>query len=370
MKLSYFRDIKNIVGKIKSTKKKPFFVDRDPELFRHILNNLRDSRYILPPRCNNELDFWDPKYKKDYNIITTESKNLFRDNNYFYKNNLILNTIDKNPHSVCGLYGKSYDELPWTHSIIMDECIVKKIYILIPHYIPISELMYFFINIYIKDSDRTLYFMNSKLDFIKLTSNNEIKIISGFYYLPLDCFNKDTDIQLPKNIDLKIRISSKKYKKICTGIKYYRLNIYNKEKKHIIGKQVKLFGHMICSQIVNGECKLDNGYIRYILWRTEKKIKKIKLVDMDTGKKYVLTQDESQIIERTSRELNELPEYYGSMYFCQFPLNYKENSGGIFSSGKCYKLCFDPPTDGIICQNLFRMFTFDNNTISVSQVTC
>src|SRR5947208_3176974 len=44
----------------------PFFVNRSPKLFEHVLNLLRDSFYIYPEEYVSELDFYDLDIKVEY----------------------------------------------------------------------------------------------------------------------------------------------------------------------------------------------------------------------------------------------------------------------------------------------------------------
>ena len=58
MQLPYFQGKLNLESKIDSSRENPIFIDRDPKIFRHILNFLRDHNYEIPKKHYSELDYW------------------------------------------------------------------------------------------------------------------------------------------------------------------------------------------------------------------------------------------------------------------------------------------------------------------------
>ncbi len=57
-KAKYFNDPIVNYGLANSNKKNPYFIDRSPRLFDHVLNYLRDSNYNYPKKYVSELDFF------------------------------------------------------------------------------------------------------------------------------------------------------------------------------------------------------------------------------------------------------------------------------------------------------------------------
>ena len=87
--------------------------------------------------------------------------------------------------------------------------------------------------------------------------------------------------------------------------------------------------------ILNDEVVLQNGYTRYLIWKTSKKIDIVNFTIADEKQfktaydSFSMTRGDFQYLERRRVKLNPLPKKYGSVYFCCDPDNLMLNSGGI-----------------------------------------
>lgn len=72
-KCSYFSAINNMNGEIVSSPETPYFIDRDPKIFRHVLNLLRDANYKYPEKYQDELLY----YGVNNNVTSFDGNKLF-----------------------------------------------------------------------------------------------------------------------------------------------------------------------------------------------------------------------------------------------------------------------------------------------------
>lgn len=70
----YFQGIINFSGSLNCTKETPHFIDRDPKIFRHVLNLLRNPDYGYPIKYLDELEFYGFNIKEIRNLIQEKNK--------------------------------------------------------------------------------------------------------------------------------------------------------------------------------------------------------------------------------------------------------------------------------------------------------
>lgn len=105
-KCQYFNAIVNINGNINSSQEKPYFIDRDPKIFRHVLNLLRDSNYNFPEKYSSELDFYGLypyETRENGNDKKTDTNKMFI---FDADNNLINNSQRANSNII------QYNKIP------------------------------------------------------------------------------------------------------------------------------------------------------------------------------------------------------------------------------------------------------------------
>jgi len=73
----YFKGIVNLNGSINSTKESPYFIDRDPKIFRHVLNLLRNPDYNYPGKYLSELEFYGFSVEELREFIAKNKKILY-----------------------------------------------------------------------------------------------------------------------------------------------------------------------------------------------------------------------------------------------------------------------------------------------------
>ncbi len=101
---------KSIPSKAVSNIQKPYFIDRSPRLFDHVLSYLRDSNYNYPQKYTSELDFFGvtmdnliTNHSDDNNTITNNDNPINDDNNSTTHNNNSItnnNSINHNNNSI------------------------------------------------------------------------------------------------------------------------------------------------------------------------------------------------------------------------------------------------------------------------------
>lgn len=74
MKCCYFQGVQRMNEL--TTQHEPYFIDRDPDFFKHILRLLRDPNYDYPEKYLNELDYYGIQYKEKQKENNTEPEDV------------------------------------------------------------------------------------------------------------------------------------------------------------------------------------------------------------------------------------------------------------------------------------------------------
>ena len=332
----------------------PYFIDRNAKAFNCLLNMVQNKNYTYPKKYEWDLDFWGLEseefadeyiesmhainigtsplssqiLKESYNPwlegchndrttaeITLHRTQFAKSTHCFYK----LTTVD--------LVGE------WSYNFIYTTRVLKELFICLPKNIPIHELCNFTVEM---EVDEEKY--SHSLDLCKLIYKSEsihgwhyLRIFYGFFSANAYILREDSSIKI------KLIINKPLYSNIQSCLKYNSSHMANDEYQMYNGptKINNIRQTIVQYPILNDEVVLQNGYTRYLIWKTSKKIDIVKFTIADEKQfktaydSFSMTRGDFQYLERRRVKLNPLPKKYGSVYFCCDPDNLMLNSGGI-----------------------------------------
>lgn len=386
----YFQSLQHFEKDILGKKETPYFIDRDPKIFRHILNLIRNPYYKFPEKYYSELEFWG--YQVDdlakdknlnYHLFTkNEIENNFFDTkcSHFSSNQnkqcifsqmrinpqvtIHRNVMKPSTYSLYSTQGKFFDSLPFTYNILGD-VVVKEFFFLLPSYLNLTELENFEIEIkftYINKKNESQNYLNKfNLKILQFISEKDIKKINKFYCIPLHILINHNHCFFNSLVEnLSFTISSSKYKQLVTGIRYYMSFLEQLELNHVkrVNTELSFFDIFEKKFSDSNEIKLDKNIIRYIIWETKEKIEYVKLLNNFTSKEYKLIRMDFKYFERTKVKHKKLPNNFGCIYFCLQPNNFINDSGLLCVNENEYSLVFPIKTSGTIWFFTQHIFNF------------
>ncbi len=402
----YFDAVKRLNGEITSSKEKPYFIDHDPKGFRHVLNLCRDPDYKFPEKYYWVLNFW------QFEFTITDNKdiiprcdapkfNIEKLESPIYLNKDPIITYHKkifNRATPCyyKLEGKSFDTLPWQYTF-KAPIVYQRGWILMPKNLTFDEFKYFELKMLFDDRDEQSIIFARYLGDTRVTSitynlefllrdnfiyhgdkyaqfNETIHIINGYYYIPLVfplCIDPPV-VNNYKSISLSMICLDDKYKNINIQVRFASSKISQMELDYAYKSQTIIpFVKEIKFQNVD-RVKLEPGYLRYMIWKTEDKIEKITI---ESGcEQYVeMSRGDFQYLERNRVNFPKLPKNYGSIYFCKFPHEYNSDSGGIYitnDSSYIYgtHINFQKKTSGTIWLSYFKMLSLSSSKFLIEDI--
>jgi len=401
----YFQALERINGQISGTVEKPLFIDRDPEIFKHILNLLRNPKYHFPTEFLPELPFWGfpvedyPDHGQKYLNDVTDSSLIKEPTS---KRKLIQYTII-NPeisyHVACArrssfysnaLNRRSFDKLPWSLEITDDY--LGNYFILIPQSIALTDLLNFEVVIEINNSE-SIYRNQIHLHQYLMVDNDELNHISlvtvdGFHYVPVNLLiNSNEQIPIFKTPEQKITITLRHNELIDlpTAICYYTPKQGQVERHWTEYSMYEIyFQECIEIPIINDTVNLPAGLLRYLIWKTDEFADEVSLVSKKYSpdpltraetcieQAYTLKRGDFQYLERSKVGLEPLALTWGAMYFSKQPMNVK-CIGGL-DIDETFSLKFSKPVTGILWANYTQVWIFsnefnDNNVIVNRKIT-
>lgn len=282
------------------TKEKPYFIDRDPKIFRHILNLLRNPSYNFPQKSQylDELDYYGMKFKINENLEENKNDLLFD----FVKH--------KDDHQ--------------TSEFLINVGLIKDFYIILsendfksPDDLETIKIMVkFWIN-------KKEYYYSSSLDFLFMTSKKEIISYKKKYYIPISILQTNIDYFINHyETSLTITISRNNYyfysrNRYKVGI-YYNYAVFPKNFTNI--KLILLTFDEYTSEDIryNNSCK-------FVIFRTSN-LHKCRLYLND--KLISINNTIMNFAHRYSFNMD-----YGGIFFCEpeniFEINDKQIDGII-----------------------------------------
>ncbi len=376
----YFSGIKNVNGSIKTSKEEPYFIDRDPKLFRHILNLLRNPKYEYPYKYYSELKFYsliEEQIKDNQEPICeinfdSFDKNYNRDLSRLYK--LIKTTPDVTFHRT--IYRRSTYCLYYLQAIqfstmpidydIQRIGLISDLYFLIPKIINLDDLATFEVQIIINNE----YSIKYSLEVSPFINKHKIVKIDGYYYIPLYFMKSHQPklcFQSLSTQKINVQIKSSKYSDLVTYLKFRFSEVDAMESAKLENMNYQSVVSEINEAVLEHKSyyNLKRGYCQFLLWSTDKKIDFINLKNKITDTNYELSRGDFQYLERDVRNVEKLPDKLGSMYFCLFPLEYDADSGGIWCGDDDYILEFPQEVNGKVWQFNTVIMEFKNGHINV-----
>jgi BTB/POZ domain len=365
LKAPYFQGMTHLNGFINGTKEKPYFIDRDPKLFRHVLNLLRNPKYEYPCKFYSELKFYglfdesketklEPMYEINFNAFDVKNDDKTSELYPLLKNNPDItfhrSIFKKSTYSLYHLQEIKFTQLPINYDFKVNGTI-RNLYFLIPKIIPLEDLCTFEAEIIINGQ----YQNKHSLEIISYIEKDKLVKIDGFHYLPLYFLKSADPFYLPvmSTKTINLHITSSKYENLITSIKYYQSQLEESETEMFArpyNKISKIISEMN-ERILDGQqYQLLNGYCQYLIWKVDKKIDFVVLKNKKTNQTYELSRGDFQYLERQFRELKPFSSpLWGSMYFSLLPSNIEFDSGGIWCHDD-YILEFPESVNGKIWQ--------------------
>jgi hypothetical protein len=330
-----------------------YFIDRDPEMFRHVLNLLRDPDYNFPKEYISELDFYGvDRIYKPKKLISHKDQDFYKQNvnsmtPYIQGGNssytLHLSFFKKTTHILYSTSGR-YFEGDWSY-VIKD--VVSKIFILIPDTISLEKLRYFDITLKVGQYERKLNLYYITLNGASYdTKYIKIETFDSFHHIPL-CLLESCNhgfFNCVKNVEISLH--SEKYN-VQTGLKYFSSDLQTEEKHQLVSSHIQFLINDVTEYDFSGKSfELKGEAIRYIIWNINKDIDSVKLIKDD--KKQIFSKGEFQHLERIKVGLEHLKDNSGAIYFCLGAYNMTINSGCIFQNENNYLLEFPEEVSGKI----------------------
>ncbi|ARF11034.1 BTB/POZ domain protein [Hokovirus HKV1] len=107
-----------------STREKPYFIDRCPKIFRHVLNLLRNINYDYPEKYIDELEFYG---------FVNDMKNDMKNDRYFSIVNDNYNSYYSNNNHMPIIETINFDTVEWSFNFSKC-CIIRNISLLLPKF--------------------------------------------------------------------------------------------------------------------------------------------------------------------------------------------------------------------------------------------
>lgn len=394
LKIPYFAAA-DLVDGIPNSKEEPYFIDRNPIHFCHILNWARNSdtinnlSYQTTMEIEDDLLFYgiaeatvedepetseiteDPQHAMFYRNNPTLENHI--DNNrsiqshYFFDDELPLNTALYEQKNNTPMWVRNLN-ITWETSYLFlsnGPTVLPKAfdlwtepYLQIPINIPLKDItVQFSINYCSKNQYR--------LNAIPFISPHPVLHVDNHQIIPLPFTNGHWPyMPVLGNTDISINIDKPKHPNVDIVLRY-RGGILNKSHDNELRNQKRtvIYEHVTSVDFENTTTVyIPNPLnVRYMIWQTDRKIGWIKITNDDGNyESRVVDRVDFQFLERQRVGFDPLPNTWGSIYFCRQPHQYNVNSGmQLFSFGT--RIHFPVPVSGTIWLVHNEVVTIMNN---------
>jgi len=377
----YFRGIMNLKHNSESDswscKETPYFIDRDPKIFRHVLNLLRNPEYNYPEKYVDELEF--------YGFSIKEIKEQIRENKETsmlnitsliagYDNNLVETNFS---HSVDS--NKINEILKFTY--VPEITFFKQVYKRHTNFNPAKYTTYLFDtknwSHEIRDRDMLLgidllipEYFSDKLDYftvkIKFCDQDFSFNLDGFQYIKsvrnydgLLCFNiSSVSITSPlfiyknnNNVTIELNCTYEGDKKVESVLKLKTVILCPEEQRRFYQLSHEYLGHTFSSyDIINGEFILPIGCINCIVFN----------IDYDyVGVEYLLG---DEIINHNSFNVSKFDARYMSKHYVDDKAKECPDNYGILNFCIKSNICDMQPNGHLESDGNYRIKFYGNGT--------
>lgn len=367
----YFESMNNFQDLTMTTSDNPIFIDRDPELFRHVLNLLRDPDYKYPESYFSELTF----YGIHSRIPTRDVDQSCNNNELIFHPEITSKScpyLTDNPQitfhqEVCRRHTPilmacethTAKNLPATFKFIGEYCIYD-IFIIIPDSIPIEEVKFFNITVIIGSKK---FHWNLLVEYL----NDNIISEHGYHSIRIDKILRPSIplIAIQKGVTITLETIKPEYKNLRAIIKFSKSYLGETELKRFQTQNQRYIIRSYSMAFVSkNKYHLPAHEIRNIIWYTDQPVN-VEFIS-PTNQSYIMTPVDYGLIERQRCNKKPLPANTGSIYFCNDAKN-DQPSGSLY--GEEWTMLFHPAVNVGMWICCYDVLNISNGKVKIEDKT-
>lgn len=345
MMIPYFECMNRVNNGIRTTEDSPYFIDRDPKFFRHILNFARNNFSSISDNAEkyiekhaDELTFYgfecDALNEKKYRNIDCRDneKNIFNIRENQHKNSMLSPFFEYVYGEQLTVHMRKYFKI--THAFFHPEIHnftslpakseihgidLKRVYVVIDPCVPKKDLEQFYVTYgFVCNNEK--YTWNLNLDMCAYNNNYHMSYEGHYIQIPL--INATTTVLNNFSFTIEINTTTNKYKEtIRTSIIYYTSEVCKKE--------INKFNYCNLERIIIIQESFDfddtdnviipNGSIISILWKADDDLDYVNLFhskqDHEEKTKITYNKGMYQFSEPKKHDLKPLKDNRGMISF-------------------------------------------------------
>lgn len=328
--IPYFSSVIRMEGEIKSSVDKPYYIDRDGKIFRHILNLARDHDYNFPMKYAKELEYYGFEYEIHEDKTKEVSLNKTNQTDHYQLGELLKYThsrigyqyVFQNP--IVTLNRPSYRNTTYylyvpkveyfsssDETLTISEDTSKDYTVLIDENVKVDDFDKIHIEYGIGDKNPT-YQWSIRMDWAYVQKSDAVYRSNGYHYIPLPILlGSCNNITIPLHLHIRVKGVNKWGFKLTTSVietdEKQRLNTCNYELLQTSTHEKKCDGK---------KWVLPTGGISRIFWKTDDEVDSVKLCNNHGHIEYSMA--EFKYSEPKKLGIRELPSNWGCIYFGSF----------------------------------------------------